>query len=189
VWLALVFWLGARGAFEGPPGQPPLPIFAAFALPIVSFLVAYTLSAAFRDFVRSLDLRLTTGLQAWRFAGLGFLALSTHHVLPDVFAWPAGLGDMAIGTVAPWLVVKLAGDARYASSRAFVTWNVLGLVDLAVAVGIGTLVAWGAISVEGAPTTSAMGQLPLLLIPAFLVPVFVMLHITALIQARRLAKR
>jgi hypothetical protein len=31
--------------------------------------------------------------------------------------------------------------------------------------------------------------LPLILIPAFLVPVFLMLHITALLQARRVAAR
>jgi hypothetical protein len=33
-----------------------------------------------------------------------------------------------------------------------------------------------------------MAQLPLLLIPAYLVPLFVMLHLTALIQARRTAQ-
>jgi hypothetical protein len=32
-----------------------------------------------------------------------------------------------------------------------------------------------------------MAQLPLVLIPAFLVPIFIMLHVAALIQARRLA--
>jgi hypothetical protein len=32
-----------------------------------------------------------------------------------------------------------------------------------------------------------MGELPLLLIPAYLVPVFIMLHLTALFQVRRLA--
>lgn len=184
-WLALVFWLGARDAFAQPAGQPPLPIFFAVALPIAVFLIAYRLSSGFRDFVRTLDLRLATGVQAWRFAGLGFLALSTHKVLPAVFAWPAGLGDIAIGATAPLLVLALIRDARFATSRAFVTWNILGLIDLAVAVGIGTLVAWGVIAVDGGVTTNVMGQLPLLLIPAFLVPVFVMLHITALIQAKR----
>jgi hypothetical protein len=32
---------------------------------------------------------------------------------------------------------------------------------------------------------SAMPQLPLVLIPAFLVPIFVMLHVTSLLRARR----
>jgi hypothetical protein len=33
-----------------------------------------------------------------------------------------------------------------------------------------------------------MTQLPLILIPAFLVPTFLMLHVTALLQARRLSR-
>jgi hypothetical protein len=32
-----------------------------------------------------------------------------------------------------------------------------------------------------------MAELPLVLIPAFLVPLFIMLHLTALLRARRLA--
>jgi hypothetical protein len=40
----------------------------------------------------------------------------------------------------------------------------------------------------GEATVASMAQLPLLLIPAYLVPLFVMLHVTALIQARRTAQ-
>jgi hypothetical protein len=39
----------------------------------------------------------------------------------------------------------------------------------------------------GEITTAPMAQLPLVLIPAYLVPLFVMLHLAALAQARRLA--
>jgi len=35
-------------------------------------------------------------MQAWRWAGLGFLDLYAYKVLPAVFALPR-LGDMAIG--------------------------------------------------------------------------------------------
>jgi hypothetical protein len=51
--------------------------------------------------VLSLDIRLIVGMQAWRWAGLDFLSLYVHKVLPAVFALPAGLGDMAIGVTAP----------------------------------------------------------------------------------------
>ncbi len=127
------------------------------------------------------------GIQAWRFAGLGFLALYTHHVLPGVFAWPAGLGDIAIGASAPWLLAALIRNPALAASRSFVAWNLFGLLDLAVAVGIGTLVASVGIGATDGTTTAVMSKLPLLLVPGFLVPVFVMLHIAALLQARRLA--
>ena len=57
------------------------------------FRRAYWFSSAFRAFVLGLDLRLATAIQAWRFAGLGFIALYTYGVLPGMSAWPAGLGD------------------------------------------------------------------------------------------------
>ncbi len=48
------------------------------------------------------------------------------------------------------------------------TWNVLGILDLVVAVSMG-----------------ALNRLPLVLVPAYFVPLFVMLHVAALPQARR----
>ena len=40
---------------------------------------------------------------------------------------------------------------------------------------------------SGKITTGPMAQLPLVLIPAYFVPIFVMLHLAAFFQARRLA--
>src|SRR6185437_8157592 len=52
-------------------------------------------------FVLALDLRFVAAVQAWRWAGLEFLTLYTYGILPGVFAWPAGLGDMIVGFSAP----------------------------------------------------------------------------------------
>jgi hypothetical protein len=104
-----------------------------------------------------------------------------------VFAWPAGLGDMAIGLTAPWLVLTLIRRPGFAASQLFVVWNLLGISDLVVAVSTGAIVSALATGAAGEITTAPMAQLPLVLIPAFFVPFFVMLHLTALFQARRLA--
>jgi hypothetical protein len=186
LWLAFVVVFGSRGAFVQPAGAPPLPIFFAVTLPIVIFLAAYRTSSAFRHVVLNLDQRLAVGLQAWRFGGLGFLALTTYNVLPGVFAWPAGLGDVAIGATAPVLALAVARNAQIVTSRLFVVWNLLGILDLVVAVGTATLVSWFGIGADNA-SIGPMAQLPLLLIPAFLVPSFAMLHIAALVQARHRA--
>jgi hypothetical protein len=92
---------GAVGAFERPPGTPPVPILIGAVGPLVVFLAGYWGSPRFRAFVLAIDLPLATAIQAWRAGGLGFLALYAHGVLPGVFAWPAGLGDIAIGVTAP----------------------------------------------------------------------------------------
>lgn len=186
-WLAFVFILGTDGAFVRPPGALPLPILVAVTVPIIAFLITFRFSASLRAFVLSLDLRLATVIQAWRFAGLGFLALYAHGVLPGLFAWPAGVGDIAIGVTAPWIVLALIRQPSFAASRVFTIWNLLGILDLVVAVGTGGLSSALATGVAGEVTTAPMAQLPLLLIPGYLVPIFVMLHLAALFQARRLA--
>src|SRR5262249_4846330 len=97
VWFVIVFALGAAGLFAKPPGSPPWSIFLGAVGPVAIFVVAYSSSATFRAFVLSASLPLGAAIQAWRAGGLGFLALYTHGVLPGAFAWPAGLGDIAIG--------------------------------------------------------------------------------------------
>ena len=187
IWFTLVILLGAGGVFVTPPGTPPLPILIGVTAPIIVFFAGFWMSHLFREFVLAADLRLMMAIQAWRFAGLGFLALYTHGVLPGVFAWPAGLGDIAIGVTAPWVLVALIRRPSFAASKTFVVWNALGVLDLVVAIGTGALSSGLAVGVAGEITTSPMAQLPLVLIPAYLVPIFIMLHTAALFQARRLA--
>jgi len=187
-WFLLVVSLGAIGAFVAPPGTPPVLLAIAVGAPLLLFFAGLRLSPAFRDFVLSLDLRLIAGIQAWRWAGLGFLSLYAHNVLPAVFALPAGLGDMAIGFAAPWMILALVRQPGFAASATFVRWNVLGIVDLVVALTIGTVTATLASGAPGEISTAPMATLPLLLIPVYLVPVFLMLHATALMQSRRILR-
>jgi hypothetical protein len=127
-------------------------------------------------------------IQGWRWAGLGFLSLYAHGVLPGLFAFPAGFGDMAIGVTAPWIVLGLIRNPAFATSRRYVIWNIMGIVDLVVALSMGTICSGFIHGITGNVTTSSMAQLPLVLIPAYLVPLFIMLHFTSLAQARRLAR-
>jgi hypothetical protein len=188
LWLGLVFLLGAQGAFAGGTDSPPLGIFFGLAIPLAVFFAAYFGWGAFRNFILRADLRLVAAIQAWRWAGFGFLALQAHRVLPGLFAFPAGFGDMAIGVTAPWVVLRIIRDPHFAASRRFVIWNILGILDLAVAVSIGAISSGFLHGLAGNLTTAPMAQLPLVLIPAYLVPLFIMLHFTALSQSRQLAR-
>jgi len=102
VWFVLVFVLGAVGAFGAPPGTPPLPIFVGVLAPLIALFLFYRFSAAFRDFVLSIDLRAATAIQAWRAAGLGFIALYVYQILPGSFrlaSRPGRPGDRADGAL------------------------------------------------------------------------------------------
>lgn len=187
LWFVLVLILGTSAAFVRPPGELPLPILGGATIPIILFFAAFYIWRPFREFVLALDLRLVTGIHAWRAGGLGFLALYTHGLLPGSFALPAGLGDIAIGVSAPWMMLALIRRPSFATSRLFTLWNLLGLLDLVVAVGTGVLNSGLVPGAVAEVTTAPMAQLPLVLIPAYLVPLFIMLHLAALFQVRALA--
>jgi hypothetical protein len=187
-WLALILVLGARGVFAAPRGAPPLALLIGLMTPLSLFILGYRTSQPLRDFILSVDLRLIVGIQAWRWAGFGFLTLYTYGVLPGIFAWPAGLGDMAIGLTAPLVLANLLRRPNFAASKSFVAWTASGILDLTVAVSIGALVPLLAPNFYGAVSTAPMAQLPLVLVPTYLVPTFLMLHLTALLQVRRLGR-
>ncbi|MFB3887607.1 MAG: hypothetical protein ACE144_20505 [Thermodesulfobacteriota bacterium] len=186
LWLVMVFILGAKDAFVGPPEGLPLPVLAGFLTPILLFLVAFWTVGPFHDFAMSIDLSVMAGIQAWRLGGLGFIALYAYGVLPGLFAWPAGLGDMAIGLTAPLVILAIRRHPVFAAGRLFRVWNLLGILDLVVAVGLGALSSVLGIGISGEIAAFPMGRMPLVIVPTFLVPLFVMLHLASLLQARQL---
>jgi len=186
LWLVLAFMLGANETYVRAPGALPLPIMVGVLTPVLVFLIAFWTTGSFRNFVMSMDLPLAAGIQAWRFGGLAFIALYVYGVLPGIFAWPAGLGDMAIGITAPFVVLALRRQPAFAAGRIFRVWNLLGILDLVVAVSLGGLSSVLGYGISDVITTFPMAQLPLVLVPTFLVPLFIMLHITSLLQAKQL---
>ena len=96
-YLARAFFLFfANVAFARPSEPPTNPILLGASIPLVVFIAAYLRSGTFRDFILAANLRLLTAIRAWRAGGFGFLTLHTYGILPGLFAWPAGLGDIAI---------------------------------------------------------------------------------------------
>src|SRR5204862_4587940 len=190
LWFGVVFLLASQGAFVGSANSPPLPIFFGVAIPLALFFAAYFRWKLFRDLILGADLRFVAAIEAWRWGGLGFLSLYANGILPGLFALPAGLGDMAIGFGAPWIVLSLVRNPLFATSRRFFIWNILGIIDFVVAVSTATLSSGafaGISALIGNVTTSPMTRLPLVLMTAVMLPFFTMLHLTALFQARQLA--
>ncbi|WP_211208599.1 hypothetical protein [Thiobacillus thioparus] len=186
MWFSLVVVLGTGGAFAGPPGRPPLPILVAVVAPLALFFIASRLSPWFYGLVMAADLRILVSMQAWRAGGLGFLALYAHDVLPGFFAFPAGLGDIAVGVTAPLVLLALLRRPDFVASRGFRRWNWLGILDLVMALTLGAFGSMLARGVPGEITTGVMAFMPEVIIPAYLVPIFLMLHMVSLMQSRRM---
>src|SRR5436305_9511289 len=79
-WLTLLLALGSGGAFVTSSGGPPLALLIGFVAPLLVVLGAYRAVPSVRAFILSADLRVVVALQAWRWAGFGFLTLYAFKV-------------------------------------------------------------------------------------------------------------
>jgi hypothetical protein len=188
-WFTFSLSASALHLFRTDPSRPPLPLLLAVVIPIFLFFLWYRSSISFREFVLSLSPRNLTIVQAWRIVGFAFLALYTYGILPGVFALPAGWGDIVIGATAFSVGMKLANPSH---RNSFILWQWLGIADLVAAVSLGAAARFigpqGLTSPNGI-TAAPNLVLPLSLIPTFGVPLFMILHIICITQARRWPKQ
>jgi hypothetical protein len=184
-WLLIALAAGAAGVFQSAPSRPPFPLLGAVTGPPLLFAALYRTSDRFRGFVLRMDLRLLTAIQSWRVIGGMFLVLYAFGLLPGLFALPAGIGDVAVGLAAPFVVLAMVrGAPRW---RRQVAWlNVAGLIDFVGAVGTGVLTSNTSLGIlaDGA-TRASLGALPLSLVPTFAVPLWTIFHMASLLQLRR----
>ncbi|MDH3665843.1 MAG: hypothetical protein OEN23_02835 [Paracoccaceae bacterium] len=184
-WFAVAALIGVGGLFTNPSGGFMAPIAVTAAVPVAVFMAAYWLSGSFRRFVLAQDIEALTTLQHWRVVGFAFLLLWAHGVLPAVFALFAGLGDVAIGLAAPFVMRRLREDPGYAQSAGFRRYHYLGLLDFAVAVAAAGLTAgFLPVLTSAGVTSAAMDVWPLNLFPSLIVPAFIILHLNVLLKLR-----
>jgi hypothetical protein len=128
-------------------------------------------------------------VQFYRVEGVTFLIPYASHRLPGLFALPAGLGDVAVGLAAAVIGIR-ASAGRPIDSRTVLRWNLLGIADLVVAVTTGFLTAASPFQRFALDRPNELiGSFPLALIPTFLVPLAILLHIVSLIQLGRATRR
>lgn len=181
-WFLAVLGCSMLGAFDSP-NRPPVALGAAVVLPVLAFAMWYLGSAEFRQFVQRANPVFLTLAHTWRVGGFVFLILYWNGLLPGIFALPAGWGDIAIGATAPLVAWRIASKNVFAR-RTFVLWNLLGLLDLVMAVTLGILASPTPFGILAhGLTTAVIGKFPMSLIPAFFVPLLIILHLISLARA------
>jgi hypothetical protein len=178
VWFLLALSASAAHLFRNDADRIGGAVGLAAMAPVVLFSLWFAASESFRGFVLGLNPRVLTGVQVWRLVGFTFLLLEARALLPGIFAFSAGYGDMFIGATAAFVAWKLADPAH---RGLFILWQVLGITDLVLAVALGTTAP---LIQPAGPTMVPMTVLPLSLIPTFLVPLFLILHLICIAQAR-----
>ena len=175
------------GYFRASTGLPAIADNNGRVIPILGFFSLYASQERFRRYVLSLDLRLLTIVHAWRTVGFAFVLLHMRDALPGLSAWPAGLRDIAMAITAPGILFALLKSPGIVKSIRFIWWHVLGLVNFVAAVGTGVLSSGTfATLYQQTVTSSPVAEIPLVLIPAFFVPLLAITHFAVIFKALKL---
>jgi len=171
VTLLLVCWLCFAVGLSGWFRNASAPAVAATVWTLtVLVLVACWKITAIRVWVLDVDLRWLVLFHLTRsIAGAYFLVLCRRGELPCAFASPAGWGDLLVGVFA----LVIAAPPRAEVWRVpLLIWNVVGLLDI-------VFVVFSALrfGLQDWQSMHALRELPLSLLPTFLVPLIIASHV------------
>jgi hypothetical protein len=182
-WLVAIAGLGAAGVFT-TLGVAALGV--AILAPVAIALASAARPSAIRTAALGIPLGLLVLVNVGRVLGAFFLVLHEQGRLPATFALSAGWGDIAIALLAipvAWLAHRGA-PGRWSVALA---WNAVGFVDLVAAVTLGVG------SAPGSPVrfiyedagAGTIATLPWVLIPGFLVPLYLLSHLAVFARLLR----
>jgi hypothetical protein len=137
---------------------------------------------SFRAWLQELPWAALVSFHLTRFVGFYFLWLYHQHQLPRAFALPAGIGDLA---VAIWAVILLVSTPAVRRRPGFLLgWNIFGLADILMVIADAAII--------GRADPAAMRpllQLPLSLLPTFIVPIILASHVWLFAKTKNLFER
>jgi hypothetical protein len=149
-------------------------------IPIALGILLFMRWPSFRSIVETVPQSWLVGVQLFRTLGVIFLVLYAIGRLPAQFALPAGAGDVLVGLLAP--VVAIAYARKWRNANIFLrVWNLLGIADLVLAVTTGFLTSPSPLQVFAFDAPNRLiSQYPLVMVPVFLVPIAILLHLASL---------
>ncbi len=187
--VALLFWfiavivLGKINFFAENPLIAPGIIFGFLALFVILRKIYF--SPAIQEIADAIPVHWIIVSQTYRVVGVGFINLYNLGLLPALFAFSAGYGDIMVGVTAPFVAYWYA--KKKPCSRTLATiWNFVGIADLIIALSIGVLGFPRPIqALPLTPSTELLSLFPLALIPLFAVPLALLLHFFSLRTLRK----
>jgi hypothetical protein len=178
-WLLVVLTVAWVAPGKSVVGAPYIATFLTLGLLVGT--LPLLISPAFRQLVRAVPASGLIGVHVIRVLGILFLALLDMRLLPAEFALPAGYGDIAVGLLSLGIVYLLAKRKPYATALATL-WNALGLLDFVSALASGIAFIGPFAAQLAAHGTSPLYLNYVLIVPAFGVPLYALLHIYSLFQ-------
>ena len=177
-WAALTVVLALRGFYKPPDTRSPPPVGIQLAIALVGLALFLAISPSLRSLLT--NQKNLIRLNVWRLVGAVFLVLMLAGQMPALWALPSGIGDVIVGLAAFSVANRLD---RPGGRRLAIIFNLFGLTDLVVAIGLGIMTNTGPAQVfHTTPTSELATQFPLALVPTFLVPLAFVLHFVSLWQ-------
>ena len=177
-WATVTTMLAQRGVFQPPDLYSAPPIGFALLLVLLALAVSLVASPSLRGLLTNQKNLILLNL--WRLVGVVFLILMANGQMPALWALPAGIGDVIVGATAPWIARHV--ETSQGRRRAII-FNLFGMADLVVAVGLGIMTSPGPLQAfHTTPTSELATYFPLALVPTFLVPLAFALHVISLWQ-------
>jgi hypothetical protein len=187
-WFLLAIALGWADAYRAAADRIPTIQYGILVPILVGGLLIWR-SPRLARIIDAVPQHWLVGVQLYRTLGVIFLFLYAAGKLPGLFAWPAGLGDVLTGVLAPVIAIAYRRGPRENADLVF-WWNLFGLADLAIAVTMGFVTSPSPLQLFAFDLPSELvGRFPLVLIPVFAVPLSVLLHLASLAKLRRDALR
>jgi hypothetical protein len=185
-WFAFAVALAILGVYSAATSRIPTIQFGVVIPILIGGLMIWRWPAVSR-LIDAVPRHWVIAIQFYRVEGVTFLVLYVAHLLPGLFALPAGVGDVAVGLAAAGIGIGAIGGRPLRASTVL-RWNLLGIADLIIAVSTGFLTAPSAFQLFAFDRPNELiSMFPLVLIPTFLVPLAILLHIISLIQLGRAA--
>ena len=184
IWFAIAIFLAVNGAYSVAADSLPTIQFGLL-IPVIVGLALLFSSATMARVLAAVPMQWLVGIQLYRIIGGVFVVLWLAGSIPGLFALPAGIGDVAVGVMAPFVAARYARNAGQ-GRNAVVWWNAFGLFDLVVALTLGLLTSPSPLQLFAFEQPNIIiSGFPLILIPTFLVPLSILLHITVWIKLAR----
>ncbi len=188
-WWGIIHALGAQNVFLAGAGVETGPIVLTVLLvPVVAGLYFLGRPGRVADLIDAIPLSWLVGAQVYRVLGAIFLVLWIDGRLPGEFAVSAGWGDVAVGVLALLVAWMVHRGVRFAD-RAVIGWSLFGIADLFAAVGLGVLTSPGRLQLLALDNPNLYATAyPLVMVPAFAVPISLILHGLVFVKLRRLKR-
>jgi hypothetical protein len=170
-WFALALLAGVSGRFHG--ASAPAVAITVWSLTLIGLVLVWKIPRL-REWAWNTPLRGLVLFHVTRFVGLYFLILYQARRLPYDFAVPAGIGDTLVAATA---LVLCASRRLHKLPALILVWNGLGLIDIILVVTTALRVG-----LRDWQSMAALRELPLMLLPTFLVPLIIVSHILIFIR-------